>query len=133
MKIKKAYKEGYMAILSVMVLFSVIVSVGLILAITSISEGYMTLDSKSSYEAKYYLNSCYEEALLRININKTVPSPIILPVGVTCQVNMESITGPAYELVYTFTISTTYKNFTKSVRVVATRSDKVYINEYREF
>lgn len=129
-KSKKIFtnKQGYMAILSIIVIFAIVVSVSMILATLTISEGYMSLESKNSYDANYLLNSCMEESLLRLNLDGVLPASISIPPDSICQIVIEDINTNQY----TYKISIDYKEFLKAIRVVAIRTDRVYIYTYEE-
>lgn len=129
-KSKKIFtnKQGYMAILSIIVIFAIVVSVSMILATLTVSEGYMSLDSKNSYDANYLLNSCMEESLLRLNLDGVLPASVSIPPETICQLEIEDINSTQY----TYKISIVHKDFFKAIRVVAIRTDRVYIDSYEE-
>lgn len=89
-------KPGYMAILSIMVIFAIVISVSMILATLTISEGYMSLDSTNSYDANYLLNSCMEESLLRLNLDGVLPASVSIPPQTICQIEIEDINSTQY-------------------------------------
>lgn len=96
--IKNKAQNGYMAIVTVIILFSIIVSVGLAVSLTSISEGYMTLDTKKSYSQIYGIESCLEEALLNVIELNSIPSTINLSNGMVCQITVDDLGDQNYNI-----------------------------------
>lgn len=127
MKTYKHLKSGYVAITSVLVLVFIIVGIAVASSLNSVSEGQIALNDRLSLQALNNLESCADDVLLRLNEDGALPSSVTVDTY-TCTVTLESQSGSDY----TFRVAYTSNNFTKTLRIIATRSDRVYITKWSE-
>lgn len=120
-------KQGYAAIISILVIMGVIVTVGMSVSVMSISNAQMSLGQSKGEEALSLANSCIEDALLTYNNLGTVPSSITLPSG-NCTLNTISQTANNI----TFSTSVNVNNYQKTVTVQADRTTSVSVVNWIE-
>lgn len=118
--------KGYMALVSVIIIFSLITTVSIAVTLSSIGEAYLTNDIYTSRQNHYYLDSCFQQAILRLATDYQLPNSVQLPDNINCTVTTESIVDD----VYTFTVSLNQTNFPKLLRAEVSREDKVYVKKY---
>ena len=122
-------QSGYAALVTVMVIAVVVMTIGLTLPLSSVSEIQNALSAKKNEESLDFVESCVEDALLRFNkVDEALPGQIILPEG-SCTVTMELHEGPTW----TYTFTGTQNGHTKKVRVKMTKSSTVSIDRWEEF
>jgi hypothetical protein len=119
--------DGYIAIVTVLVIGAVMLLVGMAVVLNSINTGQGSLGEIKKEASLGYTESCAEEALLRINNDNALPTVIILPEG-NCTVTINSQTGSGWD----FTVSGNWSGYSKSVRVTATRGSTVAVNSWKE-
>lgn len=119
--------NGYIAISSVLVICAVIVIIGTTVALSSISEGQMSLAGIQSRQALDILEGCADEALLYINENNTITPTIDTPQG-TCTLTVNSITGVNWSI----TLSTTVSGYAKTMDITVIRNSTMTITSWEE-
>ena len=124
---KQKFQEGYIALLSVIVIGTLLVIIGISLSLASINQLQFSLASTKGHQTLVLVETCVEEALLSLNKTSTIASQITLPEGV-CNVTMNSSSGNNYD----FTVVATLDGHTKKVRVAATRDSSVTITSWSE-
>lgn len=115
-------KSGYAAIISIIVILAVIVTVGLAVTTLSIGNAQMSLGQSKGEDNLSIVESCIEDALLTYNNTGLVPTSITLPNG-TCTINLDSSTPTSS----TFTTTSTFSNYSRSIQVTADRTTGVSI------
>lgn len=124
---KNFFNKGYVAISTVLVIVAILLVIITTTSLVAISEGQMSLSNKRADEASNLVESCIEDALIRINKSNNIPSSLILPEG-TCTVIIDSHVGNNW----TFTVSGSIVGYTKKVQVQATRGSTVSITNWKE-
>jgi len=94
---------------------------------TTISEGQMSLSQKKTSDALNFVEACGEEALIRLNVDGDVPPEISVNSN-TCSVSILSQNGTNWQ----FTVSGSAESYTKSIKIEAERTDKVYLISWTE-
>ena len=89
--------QGLAAIITVIILGALMVLIGSVMTLTSISEGQSTLGETKIKNNQSLLDACAEEALLKINENNTLPSTIITNIG-SCTATLNSQIGTSWNL-----------------------------------
>lgn len=120
-------QKGYIAIVTVLVIGAVMLSVGMAVVLNSINTGQGTLAEIKKEASIGYVESCIEDALIRINKNNVLTGTIVLPEG-TCTVTINSQVGSNWD----FTVAGTLDGYSKSIRVTATRGSTVVVNSWQE-
>jgi hypothetical protein len=115
-------QKGYIALASILVISVVIVVIGTSVALLSINEIQSSLSNKKSEQGLGFVDSCVEEALLRLNEEIAIPALLTLPEG-TCTATVNSQTGANW----TFTVNGTSEGYSKTVRVSVIRRQIVDI------
>jgi len=82
-------KKGMAAIITVIILGAVMVLIGTVMTLTSISEGQATVMETKVKKNQAILDACVEESLLIINENDTLPSIIVTTLG-SCVITINS-------------------------------------------
>jgi len=93
--------KGMAAIITVIILGALMILIGGVMTLTSISEGQSTLSDNQTKKNQFVLDACGEEALVRINENNTLPSTIITSLG-SCNMTLNSQIGSSWN----FSLST---------------------------
>jgi len=88
--------KGMAAIITVIILGALMVLIGSVMTLTSISEGQSTLNETKVKDNQFILDACGEEALITINENNTLPSNIITNYG-SCGVTLNSKIGDSWD------------------------------------
>lgn len=127
---KRRNHHGYVALASVLVIASVILVIGVTIALRSISEAQMAQASKRKEETVDFIEACMEDALLRLNENNAVPVTIVLPQG-TCTMTSSSA-GSTWTITASGTVTTGGASHTKTIQVVANRGSMVTITSWKE-
>lgn len=89
--------KGMAAIVTVIILGALMVLIGSVMTLTSISEGQTVLTETKVKNNQTLLDACAEESLLKINENNALPSNIVTPFG-SCAVTINSNTGTNWNL-----------------------------------
>lgn len=118
---------GYVAFMSVLIFASVMLAIGISVTLLAISEGQMSLAGKKSEEAVDFVESCIEDALLRLKQENTIPTQIPLPQG-TCDVSIDSQVGGSW----TFTVSGERDGYYKSIQIQARRDTEVSVESWQQ-
>ncbi|HOX96591.1 MAG TPA: hypothetical protein PLI45_04400 [Candidatus Woesebacteria bacterium] len=119
--------EGYVALVTVLIIGAVMVIVGMAVVMNSINTGQGVLSEIRKESSIGLVESCVEDALLRINKNNILGSSIVLPEG-SCTVTINSQSGSDWD----FTVSGVGDGYLKSIRVVASRTTKVTVISWKE-
>jgi hypothetical protein len=90
-------KQGMAAMITVIVLGALMVMVGSVMVLTSISEGQAALMETKVKKNQGLIDACTEESMLKINVNGAVPTLIITPNG-RCNVTVNSQVGDSWDL-----------------------------------
>ncbi len=118
---------GYVALSSILVIATVILTIGISVSLLSVSESQISLAEKKKEETVDFVEACVEDALLELNENGSISLAIILPEG-TCTVTIDSQTGNDW----TFTVSGAVDAHTKRVQVTANRDTTVTTTSWKE-
>ena len=114
--------KGMAAIVSVIVLGAVMVLVGAMMSLSSISEGQMTLESQRRDSNQNLIEACVEEGLISINENDSLPSNGNIKTSFgTCPVTINSHVGTSWD----FTINS-------SVNVKLDRGSSLSVSVWQE-
>lgn len=120
-------KNAYVAISTVLVVFALILAIAVTGTVGSVGYLQSTLASYRYTNASLVLESCVDDALIRINEDDALPSSALIETYI-CNYNVENHTGESW----TFTVSTTVTGHARIARINATRSDKVYLNSWED-
>ena|SRR3990167_2629670 len=120
-------KSGYVALTTVLVLMVVIVAVSFTVVTSSVTELQTSWSDVGSALALEKAESCAEEALLKLNDTAEIPETINFP-SYSCPISVISHIDNDWD----FTVTAVYSTYTSVIRINATRSDKVYINNWRQ-
>lgn len=120
-------KKGYIAITSILVILAVVLTVGTTVSLVSVNNIQASLTDQKGEEALAIVEGCAEDALLRLNNNNSIPVSISLPEG-NCNITNISNVGNDW----TFTVSATILNYSKSLQISATRSNSVQVTKWLE-
>lgn len=118
---------GYVAMVTVLVVGAVLVLTGIGVVLTSINEVQSSFGEGKKEYTLGVVDSCAQDALLRINENNALPATITLPEG-SCTVTINSQIGSSWD----FSISGTVGDYIKSIRITATRTSTVIVNSWQE-
>ncbi len=119
--------NGYVAISTVLVVGAVVLTIGISVILNGINESQSALADTKSEVALGLVNACAQDGLIRLSKNNSIPGTIVLPEG-TCTVTINSQVGNDWDVTYSVTLG----GYTKSVKVVATRTTTVTINSWLE-
>ena len=121
-------KNGYAALITVLILAVIMVMIGITVVLTSVSEGQMSLSGFYKQSTLNIINSCVEDTLMYFNRNTAWPTSITLPTG-NCQLNINSHSGPNW----TVTIGTTGpNNYQKSIQINLTEGAYLNVTKWEE-
>lgn len=120
-------KSGYAAITSMLVVTAVLVMVGTGVSLLSIGNAQMSLGATQASGAHTLAESCIEEALLKLNLNSSIPTSVTTPQG-TCTITLDSQSGTTY----TFSVTAAQNNRTKKITVSASRTNAVGVISWQE-
>jgi len=112
---------------TVLVIGAVMLSVGMAVVMNSINTGQGSLGEIKKESGIGFVESCVEDALMRINTENVLLGTITLPEG-TCTVTINSQVGSAWD----FTVSGTLDGYSKNIRVTATRGTNITVNSWTE-
>jgi len=119
--------KGYIALLSVLIIGSIVIMIGLSTSLLSINNAQASLATLRNEVAVDMLEGCVEDALLYLNENDALPTNISLPEGM-CTVTLNSHTGTEW----VFTAETSIATHTKRVQITALRNSNISIKEWVE-
>ncbi len=119
--------RGYIAITSVLVILAVVLIVGTSVSLLSINDIQSSLSSEKGEQTLALVEGCAEDALLRLNNNNAISASFTIPEG-TCSVTGITNVGNNW----TFTVSATILNYSKSVQISAVRSTTVQVTSWIE-
>ena len=119
--------KGYIAITSILIILAVVLTIGTTVSLISINNIQASLTDQKGGEALAIVEGCAEDALLRLNNNNSIPVTITLPEG-NCNITNISNVGNDW----TFTVSTTILNYSKSLQISATRTNTVQVTSWME-
>jgi len=120
-------QTGYIAITSVLVIAAIVLIIGTSVSLLAVNDIQSALSNKKSDESLDLVESCVEDALLRLNEDNSIPATITLPDG-SCSVTINSQVGT----LWTFTVSGTFISHAKSIQVVADRTNTVTVNSWTQ-
>lgn len=120
-------QTGYIAITSVLVIAAIVLIIGTSVLLLAVNDIQSALSNKKSNESLDLVESCVEDALLRLNEDNSIPATITLPDG-SCSVTINSQVGT----LWTFTVSGTFISHAKSIQVVADRTNTVTVNSWTQ-
>ena len=120
-------QTGYIAITSVLVIAAIVLIIGTSVLLLAVNDIQSALSNKKSDESLDLVESCVEDALLRLNEDNSIPATITLPDG-SCSVTINSQVGT----LWTFTVSGTFISHAKSIQVVADRTNTVTVNSWTQ-
>lgn len=89
-------KRGMAAIITVVVLGAIMVMLGSMMILTSISDGQASLLETSVKRNQAVLDACAEESLLKLNANGNLPETVITPLG-NCSISINSQVGTSWD------------------------------------
>lgn len=125
----KKNQTGYIALITVLIIASVVLVIGISTSLLSINDLQSAYAGRKNEEGLGLAESCVEDALLQLNKNSTIPSTITLPAGEgACQITINSQSGSNWD----FTVTPQSQEYTKRVRVVASRGSSVTITSWLE-
>jgi uncharacterized protein (UPF0333 family) len=114
--------RGYVALSSVLVILVVIISLGLTVTYSSITESQSGLAAFQGEENLHQTEGCVEDALLKIRSTPTAVASVTRPEGSCTITYTPTGSGPVnWDMTVTFT-STTSTNIRRSIRVVFVRN-----------
>lgn len=117
--------KGMAAIITVIILGALMVLIGSVMTLTSISEGQATVTESKVKDNQALLDSCAEESLIRINKNNTLPSIIITPIG-SCNMTLNSQVGTSWN----FNLAVSGEMSSLSINVVLDRGSSIAISSW---
>ncbi|PIR58885.1 MAG: hypothetical protein COU69_03100 [Candidatus Pacebacteria bacterium CG10_big_fil_rev_8_21_14_0_10_56_10] len=124
--------SGFITTTTVLVVMGVLLIVGTSSALLSIDIGLLQLASEQVERTDSSLDSCIENALLELNLLKTIPTVQTLPNGASCAADIVDQSQTSDELTVTFTLVATDSAYTAAAEVTAVRSDAVTITSWKE-
>ncbi|HJY62909.1 MAG TPA: hypothetical protein VJ455_02035 [Ignavibacteria bacterium] len=124
---KSIDEKGYIAVTLILIVISVVFVIGTSVSVLSINDIQMSLANKNGLDALNIVEGCVENSLLNLNEDNNIPSSISLPEG-NCSVTINSQNGNDWD----FTVQTTIKSYSKSIRVNATRATNVLVTAWTE-
>jgi len=120
-------QKGYIAIATVLVIAAAVTLIGVTVSLSAINEAQVSFSNLKSDHSLDLAEGCAADALLYLNKNDLLPSAITLPAG-SCSVTTESQSGNDW----TFLVDAVFSNYSKKLRIQATRSNTVSITSWQE-
>jgi len=120
-------KRGYIALSSVLIIAFLVLTIGISVSYLAVSETQVSLGQLRKEEATDYVESCVEDAMLRLNENNSIPTSITLPQGI-CIITINSHVGNNWS----FTSVGTLQNHKKTTWVQATRGVYITVSDWKE-
>jgi len=118
---------GYTAIATVLVITVVVLVLTVSVSLLSVEDIQSSLASKKGDESLSLVEGCAEDALMRLNLNGTIPATIPIHEG-TCSVTINSQVGD----LWTFTVTASFESYTKSIQIIAQRTTLVTVQRWIE-
>jgi len=119
--------KGFAALISVIIIGAVMVAAGMMVTLTSINEGQMSLSSYLKGRNISLVDSCVENSLLFINENNTLPSLIVTPNG-NCTASINSQVGTSWD----FTISSPAGDYQWGSRIKINRGSSIGVGSCQD-
>jgi hypothetical protein len=119
--------KGFVAISSVLVIAAVVITIGVTVSLSSISEAQRALAAKRNEATLDRVEACIEHSLYSLNTTADIPTGITFP-EYSCSVTINSHVGT----VWTFTVTISLDNHSKSVQVTATRNTTIGTITWKE-
>jgi maltose-binding protein MalE len=119
--------RGYIAITTVLIIGVIVLMISLTTALTSVNQTQYSLNNNFKSNTLSFVESCVDDALIKLNLNNSLPSDIILPIG-TCTLTVNSNIGNLWD----FTVTGSSNFITKSIRVSVTRDTTIQLNSWQE-
>jgi len=123
----KKKQKGYIALTTILIISAIILILGTSVTSISINEIQSSFSSFKNEEALDFVETCVEDALMRLNKNNSIPSTITLPAG-SCFVTINS----HIDSTWTFTVSGGLNNHTKRIQITANRTTSVQLSSWKE-
>lgn len=117
--------KGMAAIITVIILGSLMVLIGTVMTLTSISEGQATITETKVKDNQSLLDACAEESLIRINKNNTLPSTIFTTIG-SCFMTLNSQVGTSWN----FRLNTSGEMSPLGINIVLNRGSTIAISSW---
>jgi len=117
--------KGIAAIITVIVLGALMVLIGSVMTLTSISEGQSTLSETQIKNNQSLLDACAEEALIKINKNNALPAIIVTNIG-SCTATLNSQVGTNWNL----TLNTIGEMSHLGINVILNRDSIISISSW---
>jgi hypothetical protein len=118
---------GFVALASVLVIAAIVLVLGISVSLLSINEIQTSFSSNKAARVLYLVEACAEEALLELNEDNTITSPIVLP-EITCSATINAQTGSSWD----FTISGTFDEYTQQIQVQAERTTSITVTSWEQ-
>lgn len=118
-------RKALAAMITVIVLGAVMVLIGSMMVLTSITEGQATLMERKVKNNQALLDACAEESLLKINSNGTLPSTIVTPLG-DCGTTLNSQVGSSWD----FDVGANGEMSSRSINVVINRGTTIVVSSW---
>ena len=119
--------NGYIALTSLIVVTALVILIGISVSALSINDLQSSFAAFRNEEGIDLVESCVEDALLRLNEEGSIPGSITIA-GRTCSVTLNSQVGSNWD----FTVEATNEGYTKRIRVTASRTSTVSITSWKE-
>ena len=119
--------QGYIALTSILLISILIFVVGTSISLLSVGQTQSTISTMQSQKVFHLTEACVEEALLRLQVDNTLPTTIILPEA-SCDVVVNSQSGNDWD----FTVTYNGPTATHSIQVEATRAESITITNWLE-
>lgn len=126
----KNSENGYIALITVVMITAIVVVVGLSTSLLSLNDLLSAYAGRKNEEGIGLVESCVEDVLVRLNKNGSIPTGSLTIPGTgggTCTVVQNSQTGTTWD----FTVAAGVE-YVKRVRVVANRTTGVMITSWLE-
>lgn len=124
---KRIKNKGFIAISSVLIILSVITALSLSVSILAIGEGQGSLAQTKGRENLSFIDTCVNDALLKLWDSGTYTGGDITYPNGTCNISVNESGG-----VYTIVVTSNNTAYKKTVTVTATRTSNIQINSYIE-
>lgn len=117
--------QGMAAIITVIILGALMILIGSVMTLTSISEGQSTLSETKVKKNQALLDACAEEALIKINESNTLPSTIITNLG-SCTAITNSQVGTNWNI----TLNTTGEMSSLGIKIDLDRGSNLSVSSW---
>jgi len=119
--------KGFAALVSVIIIGAVMIVAGMMVTLTSINDGQMSLSRFQGGTGLSLIDSCAEESLLTINENNTLPPNIITPLG-NCTTTINSQVGTSWD----YSLNGSINNYYRSIRIKLDRGSSLSVGSWQE-